>query len=144
MGQHRNPVLLRALFRYALLMIHVGPLPRFTRRKGCAWLNPGSHPCLSVHLQEMADAAVAIVFATTATRAQPANARCLRRRARPPTTPCAMAEASARAVAASVRRDTSVHTARRVSAVPIPARPNCEDPSATSTLSTPYFSLQMK
>lgn len=92
----------------------------------------------------MAPANVANVNASKATRAQPANARCLRRRVRPPTTPCATAEASARAVAVSVMRDTSVHTARRVSDVPILARLNCEDPSATPTLSTPHISLQMK
>lgn len=84
----------------------------------------------------MANASVAFVTATTATRAQPASARCLRRNVRTPTTPCATVEACAGAAAVSVTKDTSVHTARRVWDVPTLARLNCEDPSATTALST--------
>ncbi|CAF95982.1 unnamed protein product, partial [Tetraodon nigroviridis] len=86
-------------------------------------------------VEEMANAAVASVGATKATRARPANARCLKRRVRPPTTLCVTAEASARAVAVSVMTDTSVHTARRVWDVPIPARPNsnCSDACGSVT-----------
>lgn len=82
---------------------------------------------LSARPQEMANAAVAFANATKATRAQLANARCLRRSVKPSTTPCATAEASASAAGASVSRDTSGRTARRVWDVLTPARPNCEE-----------------
>lgn len=152
-GQQRHPVLhfspehlralLHALFRYAVLTIQVVTLTCVTPRKeGCVGLNAASHSRLSCRLQETANANVAIVNATKATRAQPASARCLRRRVRPPTTPCATAEASARAVAVSVWRDTSVHTARRVWDVPILARLSCEDPSFchTHSVNSTHFS----
>lgn len=84
----------------------------------------------------MANATVAFVNAMTATRAQPASVRHLGRHVKTPTTLCATAGAAASAAAASVMKDTSVHTARRVSDVPILARLNCEDPSPTTTLST--------
>lgn len=74
----------------------------------------------------MVSAAVGLVIANQDMRAQPVSVKSLTSRVVPLMALCAMAEVLVSVINVSVRRDTSVHSVRRVLAAPTPVRPNCK------------------